>query len=500
MAEPLNLYTLTRVIDPCLFNIQNKHLSNLDYTPSVESREIESLCVIVKEMMISDLSVNDLDGFLFAYKIPQIGTEFDLLKITDTTVLDIELKSENVGLERIEKQLKRNRYYLKTLQRNLNLFTIVTDNMDCYSLDGDTITKTSFNNICNIVKLLSGKRSLEADSLFRVSDYLVSPLNQADRFLKGEYFLTNQQSEIKSSIIKDIKGLESSDFYVITGKPGTGKTLLAYDIARELSDSGRVLIIHCGKLSEGQNQIDRSNESITIIGSRQISSFVERVSDYDFILIDECQRIYDNQFRDICLNIESTKSYCIIALDPEQILSKTEEHRAISDIISSMKSKKEYKLTDKIRTNKEMAAFITCVRNLKRVRDFKQYRFSNVNVLYANTVKEAKEILKHYQDKGYVFINYSKSNHEHSPYTEYIMQEDLDSHHSIGQEFDNVVMLMDEAFFYDSDGRLKAVEHPTPDYQYTKLFYQGITRTRDRLAIIIVENAELFLKMMSIFR
>lgn len=103
-----------------------------------------------------------------------------------------------------------------------------------------------------------------------------------------------------------------------------------------------------------------------------------------------------------------------------------------------------------------------------------------------------------YCGKGYIFINYSKSNDWQSPYSAY--EEDYDTHHVIGQEFDNVVLLMDSSFFYDENGDLQGIPHPNPDYLYPNLFYQGITRVREKLAIIVVSAPELFDKVVSIVK
>ena len=123
--------------------------------------------------------------------------------------------------------------------------------------------------------------------------------------------------------------------------------------------------------------------------------------------------------------------------------------------------------------------------------------YSNVDVVYANTVEEAKSIISYYRDNGYVFINYSKSNYQYSPYAEY--EEDYDTHHVIGQEFDNVLLLMDESFYYDENGILQGNPHPNPDYLYPNLFYQGVSRVREKLALVIVEAPSLFKKIVSIF-
>ena len=108
-----------------------------------------------------------------------------------------------------------------------------------------------------------------------------------------------------------------------------------------------------------------------------------------------------------------------------------------------------------------------------------------------------KYMIEYFKKQGYVFINYSKSNYNYSPYAKY--EEDFDTHHVIGQEFDNVLMLMDDSFYYDENGVLQGVPHPNPDYLYPNLFYQGITRVREKIALVIVNSPRLFEKISSIF-
>ena len=59
-------------------------------------------------------------------------------------------------------------------------------------------------------------------------------------------------------------------------------------------------------------------------------------------------------------------------------------------------------------------------------------------------------------------------------------------------------MLMDSSFYYDEDGKLQGIKHPNPDYLYPNLFYQGITRVREKIALVIVNAPTLFEKIASI--
>ena len=75
----------------------------------IEVTVIHELC----ECFRADLNYQNIGrGFHLNYKIPQIGKEFDLLKIDEKRIVNIELKSEQ-NEEAILNQLKRNYYYLK---------------------------------------------------------------------------------------------------------------------------------------------------------------------------------------------------------------------------------------------------------------------------------------------------------------------------------------------------------------------------------------------------
>ena len=68
----------------------------------------------------------------------------------------------------------------------------------------------------------------------------------------------------------------------------------------------------------------------------------------------------------------------------------------------------------------------------------------------------------------------------------------------IGQEFDNVIFSMDDNFRYSEDGHLQGKEHPNPDYKFYKLWYQGVSRAREKLCILVIGNQELFSSILAI--
>lgn len=496
MTSPINIYTLSRIQEEDEFNIIKRHSSCCKTISQTQYHEIESLRMLSDAFVKKEVAISELDGFFYAFHIPHIGKEFDLLRFTDDSCLNIELKSSSVPEEQIKSQLIKNRHYLGHIGRRMLLYSVITDKMTCYKLAlNNELHPVRFDEIVNKVQETAETYVEDIDSLFRASDYLISPLNHPNRFVQGEYFLTQAQEQIKKNILTHAYDSSASIFFHLTGKPGTGKSLLLYDLAKTLSKEKKTLIIHCGKLTEGQKTIQKAVSQLNIIPAALLRSDEFSIEEYRYILIDESHRIYPSQFESICNSVKNNHQICVFSSDPEQILSSSEKRHEIVKKIKELPLDGEYILSEKIRTNEELYSFITCVKNLNhRPRVF--FNYSNVDINYANTTKEAQYMLEYYRNKGFTFINYSKSNYGASPYS--IYEEDFDTHHVIGQEFDKVVMLLDSSFFYDDNGILRGIPHPTPDYLYPNLFYQGITRVREKLALIIVNAPQLFEQIVSI--
>ena len=137
MTKPINIYSLSRIHKEETFNIVANHRSGDVNNHSVQYHEIESLRLLAEELIKYGLSLSELDGFFYSFHIPQIGKEFDLLKLSETTCLNIELKSASVSEEQICKQLVKNCHYLNQLNKRLVLYSVVTDTMTCYELSED---------------------------------------------------------------------------------------------------------------------------------------------------------------------------------------------------------------------------------------------------------------------------------------------------------------------------------------------------------------------------
>ena len=309
--------------------------------------------------------------------------------------------------------------------------------------------------------------------------------------------MNNHQSEIKCKISNAIDE-NKSKFFGLTGAPGTGKTLLLYDIATTLSTKGKVLVIHCGILSPGHQELDNLFDNINIIPAGDLRYEID-LSQYKYILVDETHRMYWPQFEDIVKEIDtSSNAVGIFSYDINQTLSKYEVESNIAERISKLASVQIFELSDKIRTNPEISSFI------KRLLDLTSHDIKNsypsIDLVFAESEQQITEILKHYQQHDYTFIRYSGSNFSPSIYDNinHLTSHDFDTHHVIGQEYDKVVMVLGKNFQYNDEKKLISHQHPNPDYLYRQLLFQGLTRTREKLAIIVWDNKPLFEALLAI--
>ncbi len=500
MTRPINLYAMSRIREEVPFNTVERHQSQRADRPRIQHHEIESLRRLTDRLMASGVTVKELDGFYFSYHIPQIGKEFDLLKFTDRACLNIELKSQAVPEPQIRSQLLKNRHYLSHLGKRVHLYTVVTDSMKCFRLSvSGELVEIEAEEIAALVRRFREGWLSSIDEMFRASEYLVSPLSTPKKFIQGEYFLTQAQDQIKTDLLRAIEETVGEPaFFHLTGKPGTGKTLLLYDIAKTLAEDGGTVIIHYGRITNEQRMISRDIANLQILSAGYLRTGKVSLSDCSFILVDEAHRIFEKQFEMLVESVDAYGQVCIFSSDPEQVLTTAEKKRDIAGRIAQLPLKGEFVLSEKIRYNKEMFSFIMQLKNLNHQPENREV-YLNVDLNYAEDTEEARHLLKYYRERGYVFINYAKNEPDDPQGSGYSgMEEHFDVHHVIGMEFDRVVMLMDNSFYYDEEGILRGVPHPDPDQLYPNLFYQGVTRVREKLSLVVVGAPVLFEKICSI--
>lgn len=118
--------------------------------------------------------------------------------------MNIELKRGNVAPEKIERQLLQNRHYLKLLNRpTLLTYTYVSESSAAFTLDRqNNVVECPVSELISVVNAIESEAvALDLDSVFTPKNILVSPLNSTERFLNGDYLLTENQETIKKDTL-----------------------------------------------------------------------------------------------------------------------------------------------------------------------------------------------------------------------------------------------------------------------------------------------------------
>lgn len=452
----------------------------------IKSSELKDLEVFVDSLKSLSKNIALFDKYFIGYSIPQIGKEFDLLRIDKETVVNIELKKESTE-EKITTQLLRNKYYLSFLKRNIYCYTYVSSDKKLYTIDAtNALEEVNLRQLLRELASQDVKTIQDIDSYFNPSNYLVSPFNSTQEFVKGKYFLTSHQEEIKNEILSQLSSPKHS-IISIKGNAGTGKTLLTYDIAKEVSNKKDTLVIHCGYLNEGQIQL-RDDYAWDIIPAK--STMNQDLSKYHLIIVDEAQRIYPNQLTHLISEVKKLSNNIIFSYDGQQTLRKGEINNNAAEKIEKELTNVPYELTNKIRTNKEVASFIQCLFSKKR--SLEKYKYDNIELNYFDNYEDAKDFLEQLRLESWKVINYTPSSYDSLPYEQHNLDDESDNAHTvIGQEFDNVVAVIDKHFYYKSGYLSTRNYKKNPYYHPTKMLLQIVSRTRLKLRIVIIDNQEI---------
>lgn len=491
MSKSINLLSLVQAkanLSAAAFeNFKSHH--DLEF----KSSEIDDLLSFIKDLTDCGCSITDLDGYVVGYKIPQIGKEFDLLRFGSEHIINIELKKTS-DEEKIKKQLIRNKYYLSFAGLKTYHYTYLSESGLLFRLcDSGEIEKIEITELTSLLKEQVISLEQNFDDFFNPASYLVSPFNSTEKFLAGEYFLTLQQEEVSDVIYGHLVVNPESGFISLTGGAGTGKTLLAYHVAKTALGAGKkVLVIHCGMLNTGHNRLITDCWDIV-----QIRDYRTRnISNYDLVVIDEAQRLYISQFENIVHEVISNNKLCIFSFDKLQTLHTKEDALDIKSRLSALNPVSSHRLSEKIRSNKEIAEFTNMLFNKNKSGEIKGSK--NILIKYFSTYEDANAYINSLNKGEWKLLKFTPSRYYAEHHKKYFNHDTQTSHSIIGQEFDNVTVVIDEMFYYHSSGQL--VYKKSSHYHPRKMLFQNITRARKKLLIIIINNEELLERCMMILR
>lgn len=489
MQKKLNLLSLVHAHQNLTENGFDQFISYHNFV--LRNGEIDDLTKLILLLIDqNEINASNLENFLIGYRIPQIGKEFDLLRFGKNYHINIELKSVS-NQEKILTQLKRNKYYMKFLGLPVYHLTFEADTNTLYYLNNDNTLKViNIHVLREWIKYQEIRKVVNADKLFNPSDYLVSPFNSTEKFIQNEYFLTHQQEEIKVKILDSICKSESPNFISLIGGAGTGKTLLAYDIVKKILEKEyKTIIFHCGQLNDGQKKLIK--ECWKIASIRNLKQY--NLANFDLVLVDEAQRLRSDQLEKIDNEISTNNGKCIFAYDKLQTLNSNEERINSSGKITILCKGHIHTLSEKIRTNKEIANFITAL--LDKKRNFNEFKTDNIQIRYFNRLEDAKYFLSSLDKSEWEVLRFTPSQYSKEFHASYSQIGQV-SHAVIGQEFEGIALIVDQFFTYNDDGNL--IYNNNSYYLASKMLFQNLTRARKRLLIIILKNEELLTRCLSI--
>lgn len=455
MYGAINLYALLLLRD-------DRRLS--DYTlvlsgkrPSVKLHEFKTLRGLVERLQRADIGIGELDGYHFSYVIPKIGKEFDLLRISDDAVLNIELKSVNVGTAEIRDQLERNRYYLRHLGKRAYFFTYVLSDDSFYTIDGASVLRAA--DTSEVMEGIVATNAFYPDSLdtfFDPEDYIFSPADDPLRFLEGRYFLTQHQEWIEKQIFA-VFSSSARRCACISGGGGSGKTLLLYDLALRASRLGSSCIVKANCAESGA-------VGATDIVIPRTPSDAMSLSAYDQIFIDDAHMLAPEVLDAVLTTVIEGNKKCVLAVDALHRLSCVKRTAGLIERVKRRIGCRVFELTDRITVDPELSAFASVLID-KSFTPEVRYDYEKVKVFFASDAKEARALCVYYQARGYSA--------------------------EVGGGRGTIVVL-DEGYRYDGDGKLTARGHKNGDVLIERLILGTLRNCGSGLIVIVKRSTRLF--------
>ena len=446
--KSISIYAITRNQNiECLQKLE-RQLSGRTYFLKMREWELESMKALVRELEVHMQDVHAL-RFFYSFQVPRLGKEFDLLQIKDDQIVNIELKSGKVSDEAVRKQLLQNRYYLSVQGKMIQSYTYISSQERLVRLNNhDHIVEVDWDQLCLALQRQSKDYEGDIEDLFQAEMYLFSPVTEPERFLNKEYFLTSQQKDIERRILDKIRKVKYGYFW-FSGLPGTGKTLLLYDIAMKLSVHQKVCMIHCGETGKEWKILHDRLLRIAFLSDSQLEECPD-LKEYSAILVDEAHLLSVKELHRI-LEL-SEKHPVIFSGDDEDMISDEEMDRTMLREIEHLPDIQSFHLTNRIRTNAELSSFIQNMMHLPEKRMVRYY--PHIQVVYANDDEEAGILLKGYQNQ--------------------------------------LVFIIDERYYYDEKGYLREQRQKHQKPTAVRTLFHRLNEAREEFAIIVKGNEAVY--------
>lgn len=474
-----------------------RYYKQINHIEEVNNTEIEAINKIFLEFKEQEPSCQDgiFSGYFLGAKYTGVvSEEFDMLRFSKQKIINIELKSTQIPEDKILRQLKRHSYLLRSISSDMevSLYTFVSETEILYKFNEVTekLLPISFEQLFGEIPC----DFIEYNYLESLADtsFIISPYSEPERFFSNKYFLNNEQEQAKKKVI------ESSKRYVgLKGAAGTGKSLILFDVAKELSNSGqKVLFIFCSAMYD-LDTIQKINEksSFKFIDIREFNSI--SLNRYDIVIIDESQRLRSEQWIRL-LNIANPGEInkLIMSVDNAQTLRPEENNLDIQGILSDEKYKDAVDyvdcLTERVRTDIELSTFIRKFFNTQE-KDLRVLDFPKVNAVYFENEWAARDFIQScIANEGFVSIEMPEKRARRDTILPKFYDGSLDGFTVIGREFDKVLLPLTLRVTHNEDGKIAVPVEWGYKYLAENGLFQAITRVKNQLLLVVIKNKALF--------
>lgn len=529
--KAVSLYAITREQNTSCLQKMERQLSGRQHFLKIREWEFGSMKALADQLEMHMQGVYAL-RFFYSFQIPKLGKEFDLLQIKEDQIVNIELKSGPVSEEAIRKQLIQNRYYLSVLGKTIRSYTYISSQERLVRLNNhDHIVEADWMELCSDLQEDGADYEGDIEDLFQAELYLISPLTEPDRFLQKEYFLTSQQRDIERQILKRIRA-ERTGFFWFTGLPGTGKTLLLYDLAMKLSvRHKKVCMIHCGEAGKKWEVLHERLRRIDFLSDSQIGDegqfngkrrheirndglcfedddqqngrlcFEDAnqsngklcLEEYDGILVDEAHLLTVEKLK-ILLELRKDQPV-IFSSDCEDVISPEEADRSTMQMIGQLPGVLSFHLTNRIRTNAELSSFIQNIMHFTGRKSQKGY--PDIAVVYANDEKEVEKLVSGFAWQGYQLVEYPEkvSGGGEGWCREQVQQGSLEEYKSVDlavSEMKAIVEVLDERYYYDAQGYLRSGKQNADGKSEVRRLFHRLNLAKEKIALVVEGNEKVY--------
>lgn len=259
-------------------------------------KDYESIRDFLRYNGVNKFDENDIDalksisskiintfGFNVSYNVDRLDKEFDLIKIGNKKIVNVELKLSEKDLEQCEDNYNILSKYYNGWEIEVFCFENKRNILYRYDSEFRVLVKVKIEELNNKLNEIDDPITMSVN--FDVTSVYSSP----NYYLENNYSLSKSQERIKRKILELS---EDEDCILITGRAGTGKTLLALDLYLYYKNLGeKVCYIAPFKINSLVN-----DELLKNVKMRTAKWFLVTPDDSDIIIVDEAQRLDRNSF------------------------------------------------------------------------------------------------------------------------------------------------------------------------------------------------------------